>query len=427
MQVVPQEGQVSGPVGGLVVCRGCDVAHACLCLRQIVRAFIMPMLSGRTSGSPLNPCNTRLFVWLQCEGQPMSLSAFEQLGGRGTARKWRRSLTTTDGDEVISLGEWLERYQITPGSEKHVSPKISPKPRGTSPAAAAPGLAGPLASPHVWPARDQQGGKSAEQRQQLAMPPIHPGALSIQPTALSSAQQRAGSAGTPQGPDSVWQAAAAIGRESSSGGDVRRHSHDTGPAGDAQQWYASASAADPVNPELLMMLTEYASDFNHPEWGLHAAQVEQDLADITALSAGAAGMLSPRLADWQQQQQQQQIPGAAQQSSTLAARGAVEPSLQVEDVATAAVPGQQPVAGFTSKFTSPKLWQHQETAGGREPFMPQESLAPTSPGHGPEAAASAAEGSEAGSSIRTTPQAKDPQGRAGPYPGDSSVGGGHPQ
>ncbi|WIA43742.1 hypothetical protein OEZ86_010168 [Tetradesmus obliquus] len=62
----------------------------------------------------------------ESEGHPMSLSAFEQLGGRGTARKWRRSLTTLDGSEVITLGEWMERYQVVPGTEgKHESTIIT--------------------------------------------------------------------------------------------------------------------------------------------------------------------------------------------------------------------------------------------------------------------------------------------------------------
>jgi hypothetical protein len=59
-----------------------------------------------------------------------------------------------------------------------------------------------------------------------------------------------------------------------------------------------------VNAELLMMLNEYASEYSQPELHLHPAQVQQDLEDLTA---GTAGVLSPRLAsmDWQNQQQQQ--------------------------------------------------------------------------------------------------------------------------
>jgi hypothetical protein len=52
---------------------------------------------------------------LQREGQPMSLSQFEILGGRGSARKWRRSVSVLDQGAVISLGDWLEKYQEGPG------------------------------------------------------------------------------------------------------------------------------------------------------------------------------------------------------------------------------------------------------------------------------------------------------------------------
>jgi hypothetical protein len=52
---------------------------------------------------------------LQREGQPMSLSQFEILGGRGSARKWRRSVSVVDQGVVISLGDWLEKYQEGPG------------------------------------------------------------------------------------------------------------------------------------------------------------------------------------------------------------------------------------------------------------------------------------------------------------------------
>eukprot|EP00775_Hariotina_reticulata_P002645 gene2645-2945_t len=128
----------------------------------------------------------------QFEGQPMSLSAFEQLGGRGAARKWRRSLTALDGEEAISLGEWMERYQILPGSDRAAG--ASPKARATTPPA----------------------------------PPS--------------------------------EAAAAAG----------------------------SAAADPVNPELWMMLTEYATEYSHPEWHLHPAQVELDLADTVLSPRGGA-------------------------------------------------------------------------------------------------------------------------------------------
>jgi hypothetical protein len=69
----------------------------------------------------------------------MSLSAFEQLGGRGAARKWRRSLTALDGEEAISLGEWMERYQILPGSDR--ASGASPKGRATTPPAPPAGAA----------------------------------------------------------------------------------------------------------------------------------------------------------------------------------------------------------------------------------------------------------------------------------------------
>jgi hypothetical protein len=52
---------------------------------------------------------------LQREGQPMSLSQFEILGGRGSARKWRRSVSVQDEGQMISLGDWLEKYAETPG------------------------------------------------------------------------------------------------------------------------------------------------------------------------------------------------------------------------------------------------------------------------------------------------------------------------
>jgi hypothetical protein len=67
----------------------------------------------------------------------------------------------------------------------------------------------------------------------------------------------------------------------------------------------AGASAEPVNAELLMMLNEYASEYSQPELHLHPAQVEQDLEDLTA---GSAGVLSPRLGsmDWQNQQQQQQ-------------------------------------------------------------------------------------------------------------------------
>jgi hypothetical protein len=67
----------------------------------------------------------------------------------------------------------------------------------------------------------------------------------------------------------------------------------------------TGGSAEPVNAELLMMLNEYAGEYSQPELHLHPAQVEQDLEDLTA---GTAGVLSPRLAsmDWQNHQQQQQ-------------------------------------------------------------------------------------------------------------------------
>jgi len=40
---------------------------------------------------------------------------------------------------------------------------------------------------------------------------------------------------------------------------------------------AGSAAADPVNPELWMMLTEHATEYSHPEWHLHPAQVELDI------------------------------------------------------------------------------------------------------------------------------------------------------
>jgi hypothetical protein len=52
---------------------------------------------------------------LQCAGQLLSPSKFEQLGGRGTTRKWRRSLTvvpTQQGDDpAMTLGEWMKKFQ----------------------------------------------------------------------------------------------------------------------------------------------------------------------------------------------------------------------------------------------------------------------------------------------------------------------------
>ena len=52
---------------------------------------------------------------LQCAGQLLSPSKFEQLGGRGTTRKWRRSLTvvpTQQGeDPAMTLGEWMKKFQ----------------------------------------------------------------------------------------------------------------------------------------------------------------------------------------------------------------------------------------------------------------------------------------------------------------------------
>jgi hypothetical protein len=81
---------------------------------------------------------------------------------------------------------------------------------------------------------------------------------------------------------------------------------------------AGASAGEPFNAELLLMLNEYASEYSHPELHLHPAQVEQDLEDLTA---GTAGVLSPRLAsmDWQQQQHQQQPRHQQQLSATVSA------------------------------------------------------------------------------------------------------------
>jgi hypothetical protein len=45
----------------------------------------------------------------------MSLSQFEILGGRGSARKWRRSVSVEDEGQMISLGDWLEKYAEAPG------------------------------------------------------------------------------------------------------------------------------------------------------------------------------------------------------------------------------------------------------------------------------------------------------------------------
>lgn len=45
----------------------------------------------------------------------MSLSQFEILGGRASARKWRRSVSVEDEGSMISLGDWLEKYAEGPG------------------------------------------------------------------------------------------------------------------------------------------------------------------------------------------------------------------------------------------------------------------------------------------------------------------------
>ncbi|KAF6258002.1 hypothetical protein COO60DRAFT_1163437 [Scenedesmus sp. NREL 46B-D3] len=311
----------------------------------------------------------------------MSLSAFEQLGGRGTARKWRRSVTTLDGSEAVSLGEWMERYQVMAGTEaKHASPHPSPKPHASTPpagtlppAAAAAGL--PAAA---WQAdkRDQHG-RHRQQAQTGTPRPSVPGQLpsaqqheplkrreAQQQRQHSSAQQRHLQQVSPQaaGPLPPMPAAAAIlspaavvqggsSPGSSPGGvaaaaaaaDVRRSSVHTGgrpqlqtlglqhsplpdftgtrapaaaaqagtPAGMGSAAAAGAPAGTPLNAELLLMLNEYASEYSHPELHLHPAQVEQDLEDLTA---GTAGVLSPRLPsmDWQHQQQQRrqrQLPG----------------------------------------------------------------------------------------------------------------------
>uniref|UniRef100_A0A383VU85 Uncharacterized protein n=1 Tax=Tetradesmus obliquus TaxID=3088 RepID=A0A383VU85_TETOB len=327
----------------------------------------------------------------ESEGHPMSLSAFEQLGGRGTARKWRRSLTTLDGSEVITLGEWMERYQVVPGTEgKHVSPKPSPKPRASTPpasilpaaaAAAAAAVVGMSSSAHQADSKDQHGRR--KQHAQAGM--LHPAVAGQLPAASLQLQPRStqkqwqpssehsrhvhqagakAAAGLPPMPAfAAPQAPPAIKQEEDSSpssrralmaaagtADVRRRSRDTSSGqqlqgSDPQQLpvpglgalqpaaaaagattaahmspsvAAGAAAGEPLNAELLLMLNEYATEYSHPELHLHPAQVEQDLEDLTA---GTAGALSPRLAsmDWQQQQQQQQQRGQQQLSAAVPA------------------------------------------------------------------------------------------------------------
>lgn len=270
----------------------------------------------------------------------MSLSAFEQLGGRGTARKWRRSLTTLDGTELVSLGEWFERYQVLPGTQYAANVKTQARagsrPRGSTPPDVRTGL---LHGAHATSAgrqtRDQQATKDPQQRHAAA--PVHPGALNTAAAAGQTEQQpqhrlhehvstheaplaqvqhpRGGflqfqcdlqmeatdnKAETPESHQlrGVFVPSAAS--------DIRRPSLDTrhtGTAPAANPELAAPTAADEqINSEFLMMMTEYASDYHHPELELLPAQVEQDMADLSALPAGAHGVLSPRLADWQQQQ-----------------------------------------------------------------------------------------------------------------------------
>lgn len=56
-----------------------------------------------------------LFAFTQLQGQPMSLSQFEILGGCGITRKWRRSVNVNDTGKTISLGEWMDKHAENPG------------------------------------------------------------------------------------------------------------------------------------------------------------------------------------------------------------------------------------------------------------------------------------------------------------------------
>lgn len=95
----------------------------------------------------------------------MSLSQFEILGGRGSARKWRRSVSVQDEGHMISLGDWLEKYAEQPGSEG-TAPTYSRYSAGPTQRAAtvSPGVAGAAAAAAAaaglsgssgWQQRDQ--------------------------------------------------------------------------------------------------------------------------------------------------------------------------------------------------------------------------------------------------------------------------------
>lgn len=119
MMVIPQAGEVStGPAAVSVT----TVTGLC----SVDRTLWRRLPQGCCADMLALPAACVFCSWshVQREGQPMSLSQFEILGGRGSARKWRRSVSVQDDGQMISLGDWLEKYAETPG-EGPVAPTYS--------------------------------------------------------------------------------------------------------------------------------------------------------------------------------------------------------------------------------------------------------------------------------------------------------------
>lgn len=58
-------------------------------------------------------------VWPGCaqrQGEELTPTQFEILGGRGKTHKWKTSLSAEDSGQLIPVGKWLEKYEDRAGT-----------------------------------------------------------------------------------------------------------------------------------------------------------------------------------------------------------------------------------------------------------------------------------------------------------------------